>query len=67
MLRFQVEGMTCGHCVKAVTDEVRKAAPGSTVQVDLGAGTVEVGQADDAARVKAAIEAAGYAVQRQLA
>ncbi len=37
---YQVEGMTCGHCVKAVTDEI-SALPGvSSVDVQLVEGGV---------------------------
>jgi copper chaperone len=39
---FQVSGMTCDHCVHAVTEELQ-ALPGvTTVEVDLAAGTATV-------------------------
>lgn len=42
---YQVEGMTCGHCVQAVTAEIG-ALPGVTaVRVDLATGAVEVDSA----------------------
>ena len=64
---FGVDGMTCGHCVHAVTTEL-SALPGVTdVAVDLqvgGSSTVRVTSdaplADDA--VSAAVVEAGYAV-----
>lgn len=62
MLEFQVEGMSCGHCVAAVTRAVTAMSPGAKVMVDLGAGSVRVSDADDAAAVAAAIEDAGYTV-----
>ncbi len=59
---WTVTGMTCGHCVKAVTEEVA-AIPGVTdVAVDLASGKVTV-TADtdpDAATVAAAVDEAGY-------
>jgi copper chaperone CopZ len=59
---YAVEGMSCGHCVTAITGEVTKVAGVSDVAVDLAAGTVTVsGEADDAA-VRAAIDEAGYTV-----
>jgi copper chaperone len=63
MTTYAVAGMSCQHCVDAVTREVT-AVPGVTgVRVDLAAGTVEVaGTADDAA-VRAAIDEAGYEVR----
>lgn len=65
MALFKVNGMTCGHCVKAVENAVHEAAPQATVAVDLAAGTVRTdGIAPDAAR--AAIAEAGYEVMETL-
>ncbi|HEU0131273.1 MAG TPA: cation transporter [Mycobacteriales bacterium] len=59
---YTVEGMSCQHCVDAITGEVRGVAGVAGVQVDLATGTVRVdGDADDAA-VRAAIDEAGYTV-----
>lgn len=66
MLRFSVQGMTCGHCVGTIKKAVQEAAPGAAVRVDLAAGTVEV-DTGDAGSIRAAIEAAGYKVQGQAA
>ncbi len=59
---YEVTGMTCGHCQRAVETEVG-AVPGVTgVDVDLATGVVRVhGDADDAV-VRAAIVEAGYAI-----
>lgn len=59
---YTVTGMTCGHCVAAVTEEVSKIAGVTGVQVDLGSGAVTV-TADEAVAaddVKDAVEEAGY-------
>jgi len=59
---YAVAGMTCAHCVQAVSTEVG-AIPGVTgVEVDLAAGSVTVtsDQSVDAAQVRAAVEEAGY-------
>jgi copper chaperone CopZ len=61
---YTVVGMTCGHCVNAVTEEV-SAVPGvSTVDVDLESGglTVTSDAPVDEAVVRAAVEEAGYSV-----
>jgi copper chaperone len=61
---YTVVGMTCGHCVNAVTEEV-SAVPGVTgVEVDLASGglTVTSDAPVDAAVVRAAVEEAGYEV-----
>ena len=59
---YTVVGMTCGHCVSAVSEEVG-GLPGVTeVSVDLPSGAVTVtsdAPLDDAA-VAAAVEEAGY-------
>lgn len=61
---YTVTGMTCAHCVSAVTEEVT-AVPGVTgVDVDLATGALSVtatSPVDDAA-VRAAVEEAGYQV-----
>jgi copper chaperone CopZ len=59
---YTVTGMTCEHCVRAVTGEL-SALPGvADVRVDLAAGAVTVTSdaplPDDA--VRAAVDEAGY-------
>src|SRR4051812_2696346 len=39
---FQVQGMSCGHCVQAVTDAVKAVDPKAEVKVDLASGKVDV-------------------------
>ena len=61
---WTVTGMTCGHCVASVTEEVSGLAGVEDVQVDLGSGRVVVTSATDLdpADVAAAVEEAGYAL-----
>jgi copper ion binding protein len=61
---FTVPGMTCGHCVAAVAEEVAKVAGVTAVDVDLGSGRVTVtsDQPVDDAAVAAAVDEAGYSV-----
>jgi copper chaperone CopZ len=60
--RITVAGMTCGHCVAAVTDELSRVPGVRTVHVDLDSGVVEVRavSAIDPAALAVAVEAAGY-------
>jgi copper chaperone CopZ len=60
---YRVQGMSCDHCVRAVTDELL-AAPGvAAVDVDLASGRVVVtGLAVDDDAVRAAVDEAGYEV-----
>lgn len=59
---YRVKGMTCDHCVRAVTDEVGKIAGVTGVEVDLASGRVMVSSDIplDAAAVRAAVDEAGY-------
>ena len=59
---YTVEGMTCGHCVSSVTEEVSGVAGVTDVQVDLESGRLTVQGDADAAAVRAAVEEAGYTV-----
>lgn len=62
MLRFQVEGMSCGHCAASVTKAVQAVEPKAQVDVDLAAGSVTVQGSDRRDPIVAAIEEAGYKV-----
>lgn len=60
---YRVNGMTCQHCVNAITGEVSPVAGVSGVTVDLEAKTVTVAGADvDDTAVRSAIDEAGYEV-----
>jgi len=58
---YTVPGMHCGHCERAVKEEVGGVAGVTAVEVDLDTKLVTVTGAplDDAA-IRAAIEEAGY-------
>jgi copper chaperone len=59
---YTVSGMTCGHCVASVTEEV-SAIPGVTnVSIDLESGlvTVDSNEPLEADAFRAAVEEAGY-------
>ncbi|MBW4716823.1 heavy-metal-associated domain-containing protein [Saccharothrix obliqua] len=61
---FTVTGMTCGHCVASVTEEVTRIDGVTDVAVDLPTGEVKVTSAVPVAEadVRAAVEEAGYAL-----
>jgi copper chaperone len=59
---YTVTGMTCGHCVASVTEEVQEIPGVENVEVILETGSLTLTSAapvDDAA-VKTAVEEAGY-------
>lgn len=59
---YTVDGMTCGHCVGAVTEELSQLAGVRDVRVDLGIGRVTVTSDAplDREAVAAAVDEAGY-------
>jgi len=62
-----VDGMTCSHCVMSVTEEITAIDGVENVSVDLNAGgssrvTIHSAAPIDAARVRAAVQEAGYAL-----
>ena len=59
---YTVSGMTCGHCVKSVTEEVGAIAGVTAVDVELATGKVTVTSAAPLADqdVEAAVDEAGY-------
>jgi copper chaperone len=61
---YTVVGMTCGHCVTSVTEEVSQLPGVTAVDVDLASGglTVTSDAPVDETAVRAAVEEAGYEV-----
>jgi len=62
---YTVEGMTCEHCVEAVTSEVSSLATVTHVDVELASGgrvRVVSGEPLDDDAVRSAVRAAGYEV-----
>lgn len=62
MLRYQVEGMSCGHCIQAITRAVKAEDPQADVAVDLAARSVSVRSDQAGERIAQAIRGAGYEV-----
>lgn len=62
MYQLQVENMTCGHCVKAVTQAVQSVDPQAQVQIELADKSVKVGTDKGLDAIRDAIEEAGYPV-----
>lgn len=59
---YAVSGMSCQHCIDAVTAEVGRLSGVDQVDVDLAAGSVTVTSHDplDLAEVTAAVDEAGF-------
>ena len=62
---LKIDGMTCGHCVASVTEELREVPGVSDVDIDLAAGgtstaTVTTSAPVEYSALKAAVTEAGY-------
>ena len=61
MISFQVNDMTCGHCVSSITKAVKAVDGGAKVQIDLAAHLVRIEATEaDAVELSEAIKEAGY-------
>lgn len=64
MQEFKVQGMTCGHCVRAVTSAITEADPEARVEVELAGGRVAVDSTLTAQTLIELIEGEGYVANR---
>ena len=60
MIEFDIQSMSCGHCVGRVTEAVRSVDPAAMVEVDLQTRKVRVQSGADRQAVSAALTEAGY-------
>lgn len=61
-VELKVAGMSCGHCVKAVTAAIQAKDPAAKVEVLLDRGVVRAETTLPAAEVAAAVVEEGYKV-----
>lgn len=66
MPAFKVSGMSCGGCVTAIRKAILARYPQAAIDVDLREGRVTITGSEDAAGLTAAIESAGFTVERRL-
>lgn len=59
---FTVQGMTCGHCERAVQTAIKTLDPQAEVRIDRSQNLVEVNTAQPREAVAAAIREEGYQV-----
>lgn len=61
MIAFEVQDMTCGHCVSTIAKALKAIDRDAKVQIDLATHRVQVEPADaDAQELADAIKEAGY-------
>jgi copper chaperone len=61
MIEWTVPSMSCGHCVKAVTEAVQQVDAAARVQVDLAQKHVSIDSTTAPEKFRAALTAEGYA------
>ncbi|KAA8695440.1 heavy-metal-associated domain-containing protein [Pseudomonas caricapapayae] len=64
MQLFNVQGMTCGHCVRAVTQAIRNDDPAADVQVELASKQVKVQSTLSPEQIVRLISDEGYQAQQ---
>lgn len=62
MQTFNVQGMTCAHCERAVTNAIQALDAQAKIRVDRQSGVVEVEGSLSEAAIREAIEQEGYQV-----
>jgi copper chaperone len=61
MIEMTLPTMTCGHCVRTVTQTVQKVDAAATLQIDLPTHLVRIDSAQPAEAFVAALKEEGYA------
>lgn len=64
MQQFNVQGMTCAHCARAIDSAITEADPQARVSVELASGQVKVDSTLSAQALVELIEGEGYSVRR---
>lgn len=62
MIELKVERMTCGGCAATVRATVLEVAPTARMEIEIATGLLRVEGDADEARIRAAIEKAGYGI-----
>jgi copper chaperone len=60
MIEFHLPAMSCGHCVRTVTEAVQEIDPKARVDVDLDSKKVQVESNADRTALTQALTEAGY-------
>ena len=61
MIKLTLPAMTCGHCVRAVTETVQRVDAAASVKIDLPTHHVSIGSIQPGAVFAAALTEEGYA------
>ena len=61
MIEFNVPAMSCGHCVRAITETVRQVDAQARLDIDLAAHRVQIDSSRSAEEFAKALAEKGYA------
>ncbi len=62
MYDFEVKAMSCGHCIKKVTQAIQRQDPSAKVSIDLATKRVKIESHSEEALLRRALEDADYPV-----
>lgn len=65
MIELTLPTMTCGHCVKTVTQTVQSLDAGASVDIDLARHRVRIESSRAAQEIKSALAEQGYAASTE--
>lgn len=60
MIEFDVQAMSCGHCVATVTQAIKQLDPQAKIEVDLAHKKVKVVSSKERSKIADALTEAGY-------
>ncbi len=60
MLTLSIPAISCGHCVRAITDAIHELDPAAKVEVDIAARSAVIDTSADSAAVRDKLAAEGY-------
>ncbi|MFT4185858.1 MAG: cation transporter [Micrococcaceae bacterium] len=62
--KYDIEGMSCQHCIHAITEEVSEIPGVANIKISLDDKTLSLDSPEDVTtKVKAAVDEAGYEVK----
>ena len=60
MITFQIPAMSCGHCVRSITEAVLATDPAAQVQADVASRSVQINSSTPPEKLAVTLAAAGY-------
>jgi copper chaperone len=64
---LEIDGMSCGHCVKAVTAALQALPGAEAIAVEVGRASFDAARPPDEATLRALLDDAGYELKSMTA